>query len=110
MLTPERVTYDDLSRASSNASSVEPPSILKSIFHDSSGNDGLLAAWLTSDARDGEIDAKEASRELLKLLRSRLGLELPEDAALAKLRAVTLRYVLAGEFRGDLSCPPPARL
>ena len=38
------------------------------------------------------------------------GLELPDDAALAKLRAITLRYVLAGEFRSDLSCPPPACL
>ena len=110
MLARERVTYDDLARASSDASSVEPPSILKGIFHDASGNDGLLAAWLMSDGRDGEIAAKAATRELVKLVRSRLGLELPEDAALAKLRAVTLRYVLAGEFRSDLSCPAPTCL
>jgi len=110
MLAPERVTYDDLARASSDASSAEPPSILKSIFHDASGNDGLLAAWLTSDARDGEIAAKEAIRELVKLVRSRLGLELPADAQLAKLRAVTIRYVLAGVFRSDLSGQPPACL
>ena len=80
MLAPERVTYEDLARASSDTSSAEPPSILKSIFHDTSGNDGLLAAWLVSDARDAEIEAKEATRELVKLVRSRLGLELPEDA------------------------------
>ena len=43
--------------------------------------------------------SKEATRELAKLVRSRLGLELPDDAPLAKLRAITLRYVLAGEFR-----------
>lgn len=110
MLAPERVTYEDLARASSDSSSAEPPSILKSIFHDASGNDGLLAAWLVSDTRDADIAAKEATRELVKLVRSRLGLELPEDAALAKLRAVTLRYVLAGEFRSDLRCPPPACL
>ena len=110
MLAPEKVTYEDLARASSDTSSAEPPSILKSIFHDTSGNDGLLAAWLVSDLRDAEIEAKEASRELTKLVRSRLGLELPEDAGLAKLRSVTLRYVLAGEFRSDLSCAPPASL
>lgn len=104
-----RTSYDDLARASAN-SSAEPPSMLKSIFHDVSGNDGLLAAWLVSDTRDADIAAKEATRELCKLVRSRLGLELPEDAALAKLRAVTLRYVLAGEFRTDLSCPPPSCL
>src|SRR2546422_35475 len=46
MLTPERVTYEDLARAAADTSSAEPPSILKSIFYDTSGNDGLLAAWL----------------------------------------------------------------
>ena len=110
MLAPERVSYEDLARASSDTSSAEPPSILKSIFHDTTGNDGLLGAWLASDARDAEIETKEATRELTKLVLSRLGLQLPEDVALAKLRSITLRYVLAGEFRSDLNCAPPAAL
>ncbi|MDP3950389.1 hypothetical protein, partial [Microbacterium sp.] len=107
MLAPENVTYEDLARASDN-SSTEPPSILKSIFHDAYGNDGLLAAWLVSDGRDEEIESKEATRELTKLIRSHLGLDLPNDASLPKLRAITIRYVLAGEFRTDLSGPSPA--
>src|SRR5215831_9085643 len=49
MLAPERVTYEDLARASSDSSSTEPPSILKGIFHDAAGNEGLLAAWLVND-------------------------------------------------------------
>ncbi len=110
MLAPERVRYEDLARASSDSSAGEPPSILKSIFHDAAGSDGLLAAWLVSDARDGDIATKEATRELGKLVQSRLGLDLPQDAALVKLRAITLRYVLTGEFRTDLKCPPPACL
>jgi len=110
MLSPERVSYEDLARASSDTSSAEPPSILKSIFHDTSGNDGLLGAWLASDARDAEIEIKEATRELTKLVRSTLGLELPDDAPLTKLRSITLRYVLAGEFRSDLGCAPPPAL
>jgi PglZ domain len=110
MLAPERITYEDLARASSDTSSSEPPSILKSIFHDTSGNDGLLGAWLASDARDAEIETKEVIRELTKLVLSRLGLQLPEDAALAKLRSITLRYVLANEFRSDLNSVPPAAL
>lgn len=110
MLAPEKVTYQDLARASSDTSSAEPPSILKSILHEASGNDGLLAAWLVTDLRDADIEAKEANHELTKLVRSRLGLDLPESAGLAKLRSVTLRYVLAGEFRSDLSCAPPASL
>ena len=110
MLAPERVSYEDLARASSDTSSTEPPSILKSIFHDTSGNDGLLGAWLASNTRDAEIETKEATRELTKLALSRLGLQLPEDVPLAKLRSITLRYVLANEFRSDLNCAPPAVL
>lgn len=107
MMARERVTYEDLAHASSDSSSAEPPSILKSIFHDASGHSGLLATWLANDGRDAEIEAKEAIQELIKLVRSRLGLDLPEDVTLVKLRAVTLRYILAGEFRSDLSCPAP---
>lgn len=105
-----KVSYDDLARAAAGNSGAEPPSILKSIFHDAGGNDGLLTAWLVSDARDPEIVSKEATRELTKLVKARLGLDLVADSPLAKLRAITLRYVLAGEFRLDLSCDAPASL
>jgi hypothetical protein len=110
MLRPERVTYQDLAKAASDTRSTEPPSILKAIFHDASGSDALLLTWLADTKRDAEIDTKEATRELLKLVRSRLGLDLPADAALGKLRTVTLRYVLANEFRADLKCPAPESL
>lgn len=111
MLPFERkLTYEDLARACAEKSKSEPPSILKTLFHETTGSDGLLAAWLVSDARDPEIEEKDAKRELVKLLRSRLGLALPEDAPLGKVRAVTLRYTLANEFRNDLLCPPPACL
>lgn len=105
-----KVSYEDLARTAAGNSGAEPPSILKSIFHDASGNDGLLTAWLVSDARDAEIVSKEATRELTKLVKARLGLELVADSPLAKLRAIVLRYLLAGEFRLDLSCDPPASL
>lgn len=109
-LAPERVTYEDLARASSDTSSAEPPSILKSIFHDASGNDGLLAAWLASDAQDDVLAAKEANRELCKLVRSRLELELSEDLWLSKMRSIVVRYVLANEFRSDYRGDPPTNL
>lgn len=105
-----KVSYQDLARAAAGTSGAEPPSILKSIFHDASGNDGLLTAWLVSDARDAEIVSKEATRELTKLVNARLGLDLQPDSPLSKLRAITLRYVLAGEFRLDMSCEAPASL
>lgn len=110
LLAPERVTYEDLARAASGTASGELPSLLKTIFHDATGSDALVAVWLASDARDAEIEAKEARGELAMLVRSRLGLELPTNAALPKLRSIVLRYVLAGEFRADLRCPPPASL
>ncbi len=110
MLARERVSYQDLAHASSDTSSAEPPSVLKSIFHDTSGNEGLLAAWISSDTRDADIAAKESTRELAKLVLSRLGLQLPDTVPLARLRSIALRYVLAGEFRSDLDCAPPAVL
>ena len=108
MMAPERVSYDDLARAASDTSTIEAPSVLRSIFHNV-GHDGIIAVWLASVERDTDIEDKEAIRELVKLVRSKLGLELPNNAPLAKLRSITLRYVLAGEFRSDLRClAPPA--
>jgi hypothetical protein len=110
LLAPEGVTYADLALATSDAGSAEPPSLLKSIFHDASGSDAILAAWLAQEDRDAEVEAKEATRELIKLIRSRLGLELPDDTSLAKSRAISLRYILGGEFRTDIVGAPPASL
>jgi hypothetical protein len=115
MLAPERVSYDDLVRAMSDSASAEPPSLLKAIFHDAAHtkaarNEAILASWLISDTHDAEIVAKEAARELLKLIKSKLGFDLPANASLGKLRAVTLRYLLTGEFRLDLNCAPPSCL
>ncbi len=104
------VTYEDLAIACSNTSSNEVPSILRSIYHEMRDPEGLLAAWLVSDMRDVEVEHKGAKRELEKLVRSQLGLMLDENAALAKQRAVTLRYVLSGEFRSDLTCAAPSCL
>jgi PglZ domain len=105
-----KVTYDDLARAAQGRAGSESPSILRGILHEARDGESLLAAWLVNDARDEEIERKGATRELVKLLRAHLGLDLAEGAGLAKLRASTWRYVLAGEFRSDLSCAAPASL
>ncbi len=104
------VTYDDLARASSDKGSGEPPSVLLPIFRDVAMADGLLAAWLASEQHDAAIQAKGGVAELGQLIRSRLGLELDSAASLGKQRALTLRYVLGGEFRSDLRCAPPSSL
>ncbi|OQC41886.1 MAG: PglZ domain protein [Acidobacteria bacterium ADurb.Bin051] len=105
-----KVSYADLARAAASHPDAEPPSILRSIFHEERESDGLLTAWLASDARDAEIADKEATRELTKLVKARLGLDLEPTEPLAKLRAIVLRHLLANEFRLDLSCAAPASL
>lgn len=111
MLSSQRkLTYEDMARALTDGAGAEPPSVLRTIFHEAKGSDALIAAWLAADVRDAEIIDKGAPAELTKLVKSRLGLELPAESSLAKLRAITLRYVLAGEFRLDLSCDPPPSL
>ena len=82
LLAPETVSYEDLARASAGGSGAEPPSLLKMIFH-GEPRGGILSEWLINEARDDEILAKDASRELAKLIHSCCGLELPEDTATA---------------------------
>jgi hypothetical protein len=105
-----KVSYEEIARAGCADSGTEPPSILKGIFVDARGPDALLIAWLGSDARDPEVVDKQATRELCKLVKARLGLDLSVEAPIAKLRDITLRYVLGGEFRMDLSCNAPTSL
>ena len=107
LLAPETVSYEDLARASAGGSGAEPPSLLKMIFH-GEPRGGILSEWLINEARDDEILAKDASRELAKLIHSCCGLELPEDTAPAKARAVTLRYLLVNDFRAALRSAAPA--
>lgn len=104
LLGPETVTYGEIVRALEGDAG---PSLLKVVFGGSLGNDAILAAWLASDARDADIESHSARPELVKLVHARLGLQLPGDEPLPKLRAITARYVLAGDFRLDLRCPPP---
>jgi hypothetical protein len=107
ILAPEHVSYEDLVHALASDQTGGAPSILKAIYHHHSSSESLLADWFADDSHDGEIGSKEARPELEKLILGRLGLKSPRDASLAKLRAVTLRYLLANEFRSDLQCPAP---
>ena len=107
LLAPEAVSYEDLARASQGGSGAEPPSLLKMIFH-GEPRGGILSEWLVNEARDEEVLAKDAARELIKLIHSSCGLELSEDTAPAKARAVTARYLLVNDFSAALSGPGPA--
>jgi hypothetical protein len=104
------IGWAELAQAASDTSSAEAPSTLKTILRKAKNGDELVAAWLATDQHDPAIADKGGVGELVKLVRSRLGLELPDDATLAKLRAITLRYVLGSEFRSDLRGAAPASL
>jgi len=105
-----KASYVDISLALSENNSSEAPSILRSIYHGARSNEEILAAWLASDQRDEIVRNKEAMSELKKLISARLGIDLEEDITLQKIRAVTLRYVLANEFRLDLTFAAPSSL
>jgi hypothetical protein len=111
LLPPDRpAVYADLAAACAETSA-EPPSVLKTLYQ-KNNDDILVADWLANDANDGVItsNAPASVVELTKLLRARLGVDLAADSPVAKLRAITARYVLANEFRSDLACEAPASL
>ncbi|HRS17563.1 MAG TPA: PglZ domain-containing protein [Thermoanaerobaculaceae bacterium] len=107
MLRPSTVTYDDIVSFLAQGDDGAAASVLRALF-DGAQREALLARWLADETRDDAIQAKEATAELLKLIEARLGLALPATATAAEAREKTLRYVLIGEFRSDLSCDPPA--
>lgn len=108
LLNNESVTYRDLVAASS-ADAGEAPSIVKTILG-SGSSESMIARWLVDQSLDEQIAEKQALSELVKLLRARLYLELDAETTLSKLRSVVSRFVLATEFRDDLSGPEAAQL
>jgi hypothetical protein len=105
MLRPASVSWGDIVAFLGDGDGGKP-SVLRTLFGGAQG-EALLTEWLASDVKDSAIAEKEAVPELLKLIKARLGLELPDDTGVPEARARTARYVLVNEFRGDLSCEPP---
>lgn len=105
LLRPASLTYGDIV-AYLNGDGGGKPSALHSLFGGAQG-EALLVVWLASDAKDGDLVEKEALPELFKLIKVRLGLDLPGGTAVSKARERTCRYCLVNEFRADLSCEPP---
>jgi hypothetical protein len=106
MLRPASVTYDDIVAFLRQGGGGQVASVLHTQFGGAQG-ELLLTQWLASDAKDAALMEKDALPELLKLIKARLGLELPDGTAVSQARDRTCRYVLVNEFRADLSCEPP---
>lgn len=110
MLAPESLTYHDVVRFLLDRSSAEggSASLVKLVLGNGSSEE-LICRWLADDVCDADLEAKQATPELLKLVQARLGLSL-SDASLVKARHQTLRYVLINEFRADLGGTVPGQL
>jgi hypothetical protein len=107
LLGRDRLTYDDIVAASAVEGGTKP-SILKQLLRGTT-SEAQLASWLADDSVDAAIENKEAKAELARLVRARLGIELPADD-LTKWRSITARRVLGIEFRSDLTGEPPPQL
>ena len=110
MLAPDSLTYHDVVRFLQQESGEGggQASLVKLVLGNGSSEE-LICRWLANEARDVELEAKQAAPELLKLVQARLGLSL-SDAGLPKARHQTLRYVLVNEFRSDLGGTAPSQL
>jgi hypothetical protein len=82
---------------------------LRVVFKGRSDAHSLLL-WLASDEHDASIVEKGAQVELVRLVQSRVGLELDHAMALPEARARLARFVLLNEFRQDLRGDPPAAI
>ena len=110
LLTSDRVTYQDIVGFVEQSEGGETrTSMLRTIFRGAS-SEVLLARWLADKNQDNAIAEKHATDELLKLIQARLGFQLDSDTSVAVARSKVLRYVLANDFRSDLSCKPPGSL
>ena len=109
MLRSESIGYNDIVSLIKQGEEEEMASVLRSIFNGAQG-DGLIAEWLESDTKDAAIVEKKADIELLKLIKSRFGLVIPDDSSLDDTRERLIRFLLINEFRSDLGCEPPQSL
>lgn len=110
ILAAESLGYRDIVALIEGVDGGAPTSLLKVIFPQVRENAALLAAWLADASNDAAVEEKVATPELYKLINSRLGLALEPSAPLPEVRNRLMRYLLAGEFRADLNCPPPTVL
>jgi PglZ domain len=109
MLKSDALTYEDLARMTTDTGSSDGASVLKGVFGETDTR-ALIASWILDDSRDVDIEKKGIISELRKTVAARIGLDLPEDAEVAKLRKIVVRCVLGNDFRLHLIGEAPAGL
>lgn len=100
-------TYEDVVRFLTQ--NTRTASKLKALLPNRSDTD-ILLAWLADPALDEAVAGKGAEGELLRLVESRLGLELDDGVELPAARAQAARFVLVAEFCHDLQADRPDAL
>lgn len=106
MLRPASVGYDDIVSFLHQSEEGTSASVLRAIF-DGAQSEAIVTRWLADEDKDETIIEKDAVVELFKLIKSRLGLPVPDNTSVTETREKVLRYVLVGEFRADLASDPP---
>lgn len=101
------LTYSDFAKLAEDSGAAEGASILKGIFGQSDTLP-LIATWILDDSRDAEVQQKGAVEEFRRTVEAKIGLQLPDDAGVSRMRSNVARYILANEFRMDLTAEAPA--
>ena len=105
LLRPDNITYETVVRFIDQAGPITvQPSMLPVIFGVNQ-NDKIVAAWLATPGKDGDISEKCATLGLYKLIEARMGVLL-DTQSLEEARRKVSRSLLVGEFKADLSCDP----
>lgn len=107
LLRAENLTYEDVVKyIEQTDAELGQPSMLNVIFGVNS-NDRIVATWLASAAKDGQITDKNALTGLYKLIEARMGIRLNPSVTCDESRKKVCRLLLVDEFRTDLLCESP---
>lgn len=109
MLAPDSLTYEDILTLLEQNNGGERTSLLPSILG-TRDNVAMVATWVADPVHDEELVKKDVATELLKLVESRAGFVAEPGGRLDELRTKFRRFLLANEFREDLSCDAPTSL
>ncbi|MCX6877531.1 MAG: PglZ domain-containing protein [Verrucomicrobia bacterium] len=109
MLAPDSLTYADILTLLEQNNGGERTSLLPSILG-TRDNVAMVAAWVADAGCDEELVKKDVATELLKLIESRAGFVAEPGCELSEVRTKFRRFLLANEFREDLSCDAPTSL
>jgi hypothetical protein len=109
MLAPESLTYADILTLLEQDNGGERTSLLPAILG-TRDNVAMVATWVADPVHDEELEKKDVVTELLKLVESRAGYVAEPGCGPDVVRTRFRRFLLANEFREDLSCVAPTSL